>query len=64
MISTSEHDNPVHRGPGRPRGDADADRDRAIRTMGGLSELLGNRPDLHGVHAPADLAYEAIRWTA
>jgi hypothetical protein len=61
---TPERDTFGRRRPGRPRGDADADRDRAIRTTGGLAELLDNRPDLHGVHAPADLAYEAIRWTA
>jgi hypothetical protein len=63
-MSTSAPDSTERRRPGRPRGDADADRDRAIRTIGGLSELLRNRPELHGVHAPADLAYEAIRWTA
>jgi hypothetical protein len=60
----SEPDSLDRRGPGRPRADADADRDRAIRTTGGLAELLATRPDLRGVHAPADLAYEAIRWTA
>ncbi|WP_151083999.1 hypothetical protein [Nocardioides cynanchi] len=62
--TTSEPTDPHRRGPGRPRGDADADRDRAIRTTGGLAVLLTNRPDLHGVHPPADLAFEAIRWTA
>ncbi len=63
-MSTSAPDHDERPRAGRPRGDADADRDRAIRTIGGLSELLRNRPELHGVHAPADLAYEAIRWTA
>ena len=62
--TTSERDGLDRRRPGRPRGDADADRDRAIRTTGGLAELLAKRPDLRGVHAPADLAYEGIRWTA
>ena len=27
-----------------------------------LSELLRQRPDLAGVHAPADWADEAVRW--
>jgi hypothetical protein len=55
---------PAVRAPGRRREVADADRDRAIRTIRGLSGLLDTRPDLHGVHAPADLTYDAIRWTA
>ena len=42
----------------------DLHRDRASRTLGGLSELLDARPDLLGVHAPADLAYDAVRWSA
>jgi hypothetical protein len=62
--TTSEGDRFEHRSPGRPRGDADAHRDRAIRIIGGLSGLLASRPELRGVHAPADLADEAIRWTA
>lgn len=64
MSTMTDHDRPSRRSPGRPRGDADADRDRAIRTIGGLSELLRTRPELHGVHPPADLAYEAIGWMA
>ena len=64
MTTPADRDTDRRRRRGRPRGDADADRDRAIRTTGGLSELLRNRPELRGVHAPADLAYEAIRWTA
>jgi hypothetical protein len=62
--ATSGRDGSDRRRSGRPRGDADADRDRAIRTTGGLAALLADRPDLRGVHAPADLAYEAIHWTA
>ncbi|MDQ6641630.1 MAG: hypothetical protein M3Y66_03950 [Actinomycetota bacterium] len=41
-----------------------AGRDRATRNLMGLSELLADRPDLRGVHPPADLAYEAVRWSA
>jgi hypothetical protein len=32
--------------------------------MGGLSALLDARPELHGVHPPADWAYDALRWSA
>jgi hypothetical protein len=38
--------------------------DRAARITQGLAQLLAERPDLHGVHAPADLAYDAVRWCA
>jgi glutathione S-transferase len=41
-----------------------AARDRAARNLGGLAQLLEERPELRGVHPPADLAAEAIRWTA
>lgn len=37
-------------------------RREALRTSG-LSELLERRPELAGVHAPADLAAEALRWS-
>lgn len=30
----------------------------------GLVELLERRPDLYGVHDPADLVAEAVRWSA
>jgi hypothetical protein len=50
-------------GPGRPHG-PEAARERADRTMRGLSELLDARPELHGVHPPADWAYDALRWSA
>lgn len=73
-ISTHEHDTAeaVPAGdlgrPGRSPADrleiGDLHRDRASRTLGGLSELLDARPDLLGVHAPADLAYDAVRWSA
>lgn len=38
--------------------------DRATRNRSGLHNLLSERPELRGVHAPADLAAEAIRWSA
>ena len=50
-------------GRGRPHG-PEAARQRADRTMRGLSELLDARPELHGVHPPADWAYDAVRWSA
>ena len=50
-------------GRGRPHG-AEAARERADRTLRGLSELLDARPELQGVHAPADWAYDAVRWSA
>jgi hypothetical protein len=43
---------------------AAAARDRADRHAGSLSGLLARRPDLRGVHAPADWREDAIRWTA
>jgi len=43
---------------------AAAARDRLDRTAGGLSELLARRPELRGVHAPADWLDDAIRWSA
>ncbi len=50
-------------GRGRPHG-PEAARERADRTMRGLSELLDSRPELQGVHPPADWAYDAVRWSA
>jgi len=43
---------------------AAAARDRADRNAGHLWDLLARRPDLRGVHAPADWLEDAIRWTA
>jgi len=54
---------PAARRPGRPHG-AQAARERADRTMRGLSRLLDERPELMGVHPPADWAYDAVRWSA
>ncbi len=36
---------------------------RAARRSRELTELLLARPDLLGTHAPADFAFEALRWT-
>jgi hypothetical protein len=38
-----------------------AQRRAAARTRD-LTALLRERPDLSGVHAPADFAVEAVRW--
>jgi hypothetical protein len=38
-----------------------AQRRAAARTRD-LTALLRDRPDLSGVHAPADFAVEAVRW--
>jgi hypothetical protein len=35
---------------------------RAAARTRDLTVLLGERPDLAGVHAPADLAVDAFRW--
>ena len=42
---------------------AAAQRRAAARTRD-LSALLRDRPDLAGVHAPADFAVDAVRWCA
>ncbi len=42
---------------------AAAQRRAAARTRD-LTALLRERPDLAGVHAPADFAVEAVRWCA
>jgi hypothetical protein len=57
-------DHPRRTPKGRRRDRAAAARDRADRTAAGLSELLARRPDLRGVHAPADWLDDAIRWSA
>jgi hypothetical protein len=35
---------------------------RAAARTRDLTRLLSDRPDLAGVHAPADLAVDAVRW--
>ena len=42
---------------------AAAQRRAAARTRD-LTALLRERPDLNGVHAPADFAVDAVRWCA
>jgi hypothetical protein len=37
---------------------------RAAARARDLTALLRERPELSGVHAPADLAVEAVRWCA
>ena len=37
---------------------------RAAQRAQLLAELLDRRPDLVGVHSPADLAAESVLWTA
>ncbi len=37
---------------------------RAVLRAQGLAELLERRPDLWGVHTPADLAAESVLWSA
>jgi hypothetical protein len=44
--------------------DVEAAREREDRTLRGLTALLDARPDLQGVHARADWAYDALRWSA
>ena len=37
---------------------------RSVQRAQGLAELLERRPDLWGVHTPADLAAESVLWSA
>ena len=41
---------------------ADAQRRRAAARSRDLTALLRDRPDLVGVHAPADFSVDAVRW--
>ncbi len=43
---------------------AAAQQRRAAARARDLAALLRNRPDLAGVHAPADFAIESVRWCA
>ena len=36
---------------------------RAVLRVRGLAELFERRPDLAGVHLPADLTVEAVLWS-
>jgi len=37
---------------------------RAAARARDLTALLSERPELSGVHAPADFAVDAVRWSA
>ena len=52
--------------PEDARGDrlAAAAQRRAAARVRDLTALLRERPDLAGVHAPADFAVDAVRWCA
>jgi hypothetical protein len=39
-------------------------RGRAAARTRDIAELLLRRPELVGVHAPADIAFEAVTWSA
>ena len=41
---------------------ASAQQRRAAARTRDLTALLRDRPDLQGVHAPADFAVDAVRW--
>jgi hypothetical protein len=43
---------------------ADAQKRRAAARSRDLTALLRERPDLVGVHAPADFAVDAVSWSA
>ncbi len=38
--------------------------DLAVRRLRAVTQLLGDRAELRGVHPFADLVEEAVRWTA
>ena len=63
MHETSHADSTPRPRRGRPS-TVQAAREREDRTLRGLTALLDARPDLQGVHAPADWAYDALRWSA
>ena len=48
----------------RVRVPAPAKESSAVTRARGLSDLLARRPELAGVYLPADVATEAIRWSA
>ena len=48
-------------GPEDTRSEAEI---RASSHARALADLFGRRPDLAGVYSPADLATEAVRWSA
>lgn len=44
--------------------DPPAKQRRAVARVLGLLDLMSRRPDLHGVYPPADVATEAVCWSA
>ena len=63
MQEVSQPETTIATRRGRRHG-VEAAREREDRTLRGLSELLDARPELQGVHAPADWVYDAVRWSA
>jgi hypothetical protein len=64
-MTPEQHAKDLRTGPtGRRQERAAAARDRADRTAARLAELLARRPELRGVHAPADWLDDATRWSA
>lgn len=59
----TDHPTPTASSSGPERRDAMA-QDRAARTALGHSKLLAQRPELRGVHPPADFVADAVRWSA
>ena len=57
---------PAGAAPGETRSErlAAAAQRRAAARARDLTALLRERPDLAGVHAPADFAVDAVRWCA
>lgn len=41
-----------------------ANESRVVTRTRGLGDLMARRPELAGVYTPADVATEAIRWSA
>ena len=42
----------------------DARRERLATSTHDLTQLLGRRPELCGIHAPADLLADMVTWSA
>lgn len=52
----------MHTETRRPDPTASAQQRRAAARTRDLTALLRERPDLAGVHAPADFTVDAVRW--
>jgi hypothetical protein len=70
QLSTDDHDDEDHTTmtttaePPQTDPRASAAQRRAAARTRDLTALLRQRPDLAGVHAPADFAVDAVRWSA